>query len=266
MIRSLVSIEVDLASSLAIRYACSLGNVIQMELCPVYVKGYKPDEPTTGIGWARRTWEREIVETGKEEISEMISSEMDSCPAMVQPRVIYGDRDFELQKLMEDESFDLYVEGAPYPFTPATIHKRVHMKFYQRLQRPMIWLRGLRKINQVLLLCDSPGGTELMARSMAHLWGNCSKPVHLSAIGGSQWAVSPEKMLQPMEKAKETLVAAGCQATIEREVLLADGKLDEEILKQYGMIVVALDRKVKKDSPVLQWLAQVREPLMVVLQ
>ena len=50
MIRTLVSIEVDLASSMAIRYACQLGNLIPMELQPVYVKSYPFEEPVTGIG------------------------------------------------------------------------------------------------------------------------------------------------------------------------------------------------------------------------
>lgn len=265
MVRSLVSIEVDLASSLAIRYACSLGNLIKMELCPVYVKGYAPDEPTTGIGWARRTWEREVVEAGKEEISEMITSEMDSCPAMVEPRVIYGDRDVELQKLMDAESFDLYVEGAPYPCTPATIHKRLHMKFYQRLQRPMIWLRGLRKINQVLLLCGGPKETREMVRSVSPLLANSTLPLHLRVISGSDVSGAPAETLRSLQEVKETLSNAGCRVTIEREIPFVSDRPDEEVLKEYGLVVVTLDRKVRKDSPVLQWLSQVKEPLMIVL-
>ena len=43
MIKTLVAIEVDLASSMAIRYACQLGNLVDMELYPVYVK-----EPPSG--------------------------------------------------------------------------------------------------------------------------------------------------------------------------------------------------------------------------
>ena len=35
MMKTLVAIEVDLASSMAIRYACDLGNLIPMELFPV---------------------------------------------------------------------------------------------------------------------------------------------------------------------------------------------------------------------------------------
>ncbi len=120
MIKTLVAIEVDLASSLAIRYACQLGNLIHMELHPVYVKEPPPEVPATGTGWVRHTWEREIVELGKEEIQEMLAAEMESCPQLHEPRVIYGDREYELLKIVDHEPFDLYVEG-PLTLSPRSI-------------------------------------------------------------------------------------------------------------------------------------------------
>ena len=176
MIKTLVAIEVDLASSMAIRYACQLGDLIDLELYPVYVKEPPPEVPTTGVGWVRHTWEREIVAIGKEEIQEMLAAEMESCPILQEPRVIYGDREYELLKIMEHEPFDLYVEGAPYPFTPANIHRRLHTKFYQRLNTPLIWLRVLRKINQVLVVCQDPAGVKALLPAIQKLWAGCAIP------------------------------------------------------------------------------------------
>ena len=96
MVKTLVAIEVDLASSFAIRYACQMGNLIQMEIHPIYVKFPSPEIPMTGVGWVRHSWEREVVETGKAEIQEVLASETESCPVLQQPRVIYGDREIEL--------------------------------------------------------------------------------------------------------------------------------------------------------------------------
>ena len=93
MLKTLVAIEVDLASSFAIRYACDLGNLIPMELYPVYVKAPPPEVPVTGTGWVRHTWEREIVEMGKEEIQEMLASEQESCPMLQDtPGDLWGSR------------------------------------------------------------------------------------------------------------------------------------------------------------------------------
>lgn len=264
MLKTLVAIEVDLASSFAIRYACQLSHLINMEIHPVYVKFPSLEAPMTGVGWVRHTWEREIVEMGKAEIQEVLASEMEACPMLQEPRVIYGERDHELLNIMQHETFDLYVEGAPYPFTPATIHKRLHAKFYQRLGCPLIWLRGVRKIQQVLALCLDPAGTGALAKTLGYLWQGCIMPWHLGyphAAGADSGTV----MQAAAAKAKVELEAHGCGVALEEPFRLVSGGPPLELVKDYGLVAVALDRGVKKDSPVLQWLAQVKAPLILAL-
>ena len=260
MIKTLVAIEVDLASSLAIRYACQLGSLIELELYPVYVKEPPPEVPAVGTGWVRHTWEREILEMGKEEIQEMLAGEMESCPQLQGPRVLYGDRQYELLKIMEHEPFDLYVEGAPYPFTPANIQRRLNARFYQRVGTPLIWLRILKKINQVLVPCFDAAGARSAIQSLQKIWAGCSTPLHFCLAPGAGDAV-PQEVLQ----GRETLQAAGCQTLLREDCPMAGGGPAPEAMKDYGLVVVALERAVKKDSPRLQWLAQVKSPLMLVL-
>ena len=45
----------------------------------------------------------------------------------------------------------------------------------------------------------------------------------------------------------------------------SSGGPDPAMLKDYGLVAVALERTVKKDHIRLQWLAQVKSPLMLVL-
>ncbi|MGD0828499.1 MAG: universal stress protein [Desulfobaccales bacterium] len=260
MIKTLVAIEVDLASSLAIRYACQLGCLIELELYPVYVKEPPPEVPTTGTGWVRHTWEREILEMGREEIQEMLAGEMESCPQLQAPRVLYGDREYELLKIMEHEPFDLYVEGAPYPFTPGNIQRRLNARFYQRVGTPIIWLRILKRINQVLVPCFDPAGARSAIQSLKKIWAGCSTPLHFCLAPGTGDAVQQEVL-----QGRETLQAAGCQTLLRDDCPMAGAGPAPEALKDYGLVVVALERVVKKDSPRLQWLAQVKAPLMLVL-
>ncbi len=260
MIKTLVAIEVDLASSLAIRYACQLGGLIEMELHPVYVKAPPPEVPATGSGWVRRTWEREIVAMGRQEIQEMLAGEMNSCPQLQEPLVIYGDREYELLKIMEQEPFDLYVEGAPYPFIPVNIHRRFHAKFYQRVAAPLIWLRLLRKISQVLVACFDAPGTRAMIQNLQKIWAGCPTPLHFCLAPEAGEAVSQE-----VRRGQEGLQAAGCQTLLLEDFPMVVGGPAPEALKDYGLVVVALERAVKKDSPRLQWLASVKSPLMLSL-
>jgi len=263
MLKTLVAIEVDLASSMAIRYACQLGNLVDMKLYPVYVKAPPPEVPNAGVGWVRRTWEREIVARGKEEIQEMLASEMEACPELQEPRVLYGDREYELLKIMEHEPFDLYVEGAPYPFTPANIHRRLHQKFYQHLGTPLIWLRILRKINQVLVICQDPADVRALLRAIRQLWAGSPAPVHLGVPPSPGYG---EALRREVVAAREELEAAGIQVAVQEIPALPGGESLPEVTKEYGLVAVCLERDVKKDSLQLQWLSQVKAPLMVVLR
>ena len=65
---------------------------------------------------------------------------------------------------------------------------------------------------------------------------------------------------------RETLLGVpGARLLLRDDFRMADGGPAPEAMKDYGLVVVALERAVRKDSPRLQWLAQVKAPLMLVL-
>ncbi len=262
MVKTLVAIEVDLASSFAIRYACRLGHLIQMEIHPIYVKFPSPRAPMTGVGWAQHTWEREVVERGQAEIQEMLAAESESCPVLQEPRVIYGDREIELLNVVEREPFDLYIEGAPYPFTPATMYKRLRSRFYQRLNCPLIWLRSVRKINQVTAWCADPVGTRALVDTLARLFGGSSLPVQVACPKNG---AGSQDMQAVTQKAVADLQAQGCQAALGEAGPAGSSGPPSELVKDSGLLALALEKGVRKDAPQLQWLAQVTAPLLLVL-
>jgi len=262
MVKTLVAIEVDLASSFAIRYACRLGNLMQMEIHPIYVKFPSPEIPMTGVGWVRHTWEREVVETGRVEIQEMLASEMESCPVMQEPRVIYGDREIELLHIVEQEPFDLYIEGAPFPFNPATMYKRLHAKFYQRLTCPLIWLRSVRKINRVVAWCLDPPGTRALVETLGRLFAGSAVPLSLVYPGTE---AGSQDMQAVTRKAVADLEALGCQAALGDAFASGSSGPPQDLVKDSGLVALALARGVRKDTPQLAWLAKISEPLLLVL-
>jgi hypothetical protein len=265
MLKTLVAIEVDLASSMAIRYACDLGNLIPMELHPVYVKAPPPEVPATGTGWVRHTWEREIVEMGKEEIEEVLSSEQETCPLLQEPRVTYGDREYEMLKIISQETFSLYVEGAPYPFNPANIHRRLHSKFYQKLACPLIWLRVLRKIHQALVVCPDPAGARAVLPALRKLWAGCAIPLHLALPPQAGYGGAGDALRDEVRKAMTAMEEAGCVVEVKEVADWSEGGPAPALLQDYGLVALALERAVKKDHVRLQWLAQVKNPVMLVL-
>jgi hypothetical protein len=58
--------------------------------------------------------------------------------------------------------------------------------------------------------------------------------------------------------------SAGCTVQVTEVADWTSGGPDPARLKDYGLVAVPLERAVKKDQIRLQWLAQVKNPLMLV--
>ena len=259
MIKTLVSIEVDLAASRAIRFACQLGNFIPMEIHPVYIKEAPPRNLTIGSGWARRHWEKELVQEGKAEISELITSEIDYCPVLQDSRVVYGDRDSEILKILENEPFDLYVEGAHFPWNTVSLYQRISSSFFQRAHMPIALAPALRKIYKLLVLCLEPRGTQVLSQGLARLWSGSSIPVSLAIPAGKE-----KELRSGVDQARQELTAAGCQAEVLEgfpDYAKAPG---DKFLRDYGVTALALPRDLKKDSLLFNWLVQARVPAIIM--
>ncbi len=262
MIKALVSIDVDLAASRTIRFACQLGYFMPVELHPVYIKESPPRELSIGSGWARHHWEQELIQEGKKEISEWIASEIDYSPEvkLMEPRVVTGDRDAELLRIMEKEAFDLYVEGARFPWNQAMLYQKVHSRLFQKAQMPIALAPVLRKMHKLLAPCFDGAGTQALGRALPKLWSGSSLPVALSLLQGREGALQPEA-----QRVREALEKASCQVGPDEVFTAFPSPPTDEFLREYGLMALALERGVSKDSPRLEWLAQFKAPLLLVL-
>jgi nucleotide-binding universal stress UspA family protein len=260
VIKALAAIELDLASSRAMRFACQLGNFIEMEIHPVYVKGSPPWGLTIGSGWARRHWEEELVRKGKEEVAEMLASEIDFCPVLKEPRVVFGDRDAELLKILEKEAFDLYVEGAYFDWTPAGLYQKIQSRIFQAARGPLALARVLMKIFELLLLCLDREGTQTLVRNFQRLWAGCAVPISLAVPAGAG-----EELRDEVARAQEVLTVAHLKVTVQEEFPFFPAPPEDGFLRQYGLVGLALPRGIKKDSAEINWLTQVKAPLLLVL-
>jgi hypothetical protein len=253
VIRALVSIDVDLASSLAIRFACQLGGLMEMEINPVYVKESVSHESAVGAGWVSRTWEREMVQEGKKEIAEMIASERNFCPILNEPKVVYGDREAELLRIMLGERFDLFVEGVHFFWNPAEIHKRLHAKFYQRLEYPLVFVRALREVNEVLVLCLNKKGTRALSEAFKQIWKGSSTPLKLVCVPQNSAPHLHDELLKTVRDAADLLRQSGCSVSVDDAVSATPESL-KGMLNNYGLVAIAIERSATKDSAEIQWL------------
>lgn len=260
MIKTVVSIEMDLAASRAIRFASQLNYFIPMEIHPVYVKAPPSRDLSIGSGWARRHWEEDLVQQGKAEIIEMISSEWEFSPTLKEPLVVSGDREAELLRIMEAERFDIFVDGERFDWTPADLHRKLHSRLWQRFPGIIGCARVLRKIKSLLLLCTEAAGVWPLVESMTRLWSGSTLPVVLAVPRGA-----PDDLTQEAARAHEALAQTGCQASLQMNFAYYPEPPAPGFLREYGLAALALQRDLKKDYPGLAWLAQVKVPLLIKL-
>lgn len=258
MIKTLVSIEADFASSLAIRFACQLGGLMNMEIKPVYVKKSQTHDSSMGAGWASRTWAKELVRQGKEEIADLVSAEKDFCPVLDEPRVLYGDREGELLKIVRAEEFDIFVEGVHFNWTPHDLARKIHTKLYQGIPFPVILVKALRKVGAVQILCLDVGGIHALTDVFTTMWRDCAVPLVLNFSGKEGLNSATAGLRDAVDQACERLRASGCTVTVRDTLSIRPGENEEEILRDSGLIALAVARTAKRDSLELQWLHRVK--------
>jgi hypothetical protein len=231
---------------------------MNMEIQPVYVKESPPLESAVGAGWASRTWEREMVQQGKAEISELINPEKDFCPVLREPKVVYGDREIELLKITQADEFDLFVEGVHFPWAPSEIHKRLHSKLYQKISNPVILVRTLRKVNQVQLLCLDMNGTEILTKVFQKIWKNCSVPLTLNWPAAYVAETERKKFRGVVDQAIKLLTESGCTINVRDTLSPNPRDCPAEASEDCSLVAIATERGITKDSLALQWLNEVK--------
>ena len=109
----------------------------------------------------------------------------------------------------------------------------------------------------------------LMARSVlpaiSKLWAGCTTPLHLALPPTEGYGGPGDVLRDEARKALAALEAARCAVEVKEVADWSAGGPDPAMLKDYGLVAVALERNVKKDHIRLQWLTQVKNPLMLVL-
>ena len=96
-------------------------------------------------------------------------------------------------------------------------------------------------------------------------WTDCPVPLHLALPPAAGDGGPGDAVRQEAQNAMETLAAAGCTVEVMEVADWSAGGPAPALLKDYGLVALALEREVKKDHIRLQWLAQVKNPLMLVL-
>ena len=159
MIKALVSVYPDLASAIAMNYACRLSTTFGMEIQPIFVKEPEEGDKAPAVGWVRQTWENGLLDFEQEAINRLIESERSDYTKLASLQVIRGHRDEAILDNLYEGGYDLFVEGSISRFEKSELLQRVRSQLYRNLPCPVLIARNLIDFNRILIIIDDSHST-----------------------------------------------------------------------------------------------------------
>jgi len=269
MLRMLVYLDADLASSIALRYACQLAQLIDMRLHSVHVEEPDHDGHAPGTGWVRRTWENTMLKTGEFEIGQLIKAEKSSCPKLGAPKMLVGDRENEILREIQRESYDLFMEGSLHSFTAKKLYDKIHSRLYRLIPCPVIIVKNLVNIEKVALIIRS----EIESKKFISMFLKIFKGTKLQLdLIYCEFQEPGQLTLKAKEETNGTLIAVE-EMLVENQwppenCLTIQGAPEEigDALRDYGLLACPLHHTVSKKSNWFQLLSHIPSPILICWQ
>ncbi len=238
----LVSIEADLPSSIALRYACRLASRTDAKVQVIHVK--EPDEagPAVGAGWASLTWQKELLAQAHQEITQLLRDELTHCSTLAEPIVAVGDRQHHVLAELGRHPYDLLVEGLPAPPSASALHHVLHSEVLRKAHCPVLLALTMAPLRRALVCLDSGGLGHV--ECFGRLFAGAPLAVDLAYLelkgqdrpaGGQE----PESLLA---EARQTLTGLGLQVE-EQSVRQGSPETMSALADNYGLLVAPLKRE-----------------------
>ena len=188
MIKALVSIDADLPSSIALRYTCQLAKLKDVEIQTMHI--HEPESAGAGIGtgWARRTYEKELVEDSKKEISQLLIAESGFCPVLNPPLILSGDREKEILTEIQKGGYHLFVEGSPAQEGSKGLNKHLRSHLYQHLTVPALLVQNLYPLRRVILAVESIKDLAPLFKAFGTIFTGVELELDLLRVGSGEGA------------------------------------------------------------------------------
>lgn len=278
MIKALVSLDADLASSIALRYACQMANTVPMDIKTIHVEEADAEGNPPGTGWVRRTWEKGLLGTAEAELSQLLNAERPTCPTLGTPKMKVGDRDQEILSELEAETYDLLVEGVLYSFKTVNFEKKIRSKLYQKVTCPILLVKNLVALRKAALLVeDHTDLWSLIPTFFKILEGSGLKfdlvHVKLHKPGRLSFNKETEDKEPSIENETDEAIAAAGEMLAQAGWIPEKTRVIRDIptmiansLQDFGLVVSCLPRHVSKKNLMLELLSRIPSAVLLCWQ
>lgn len=264
MIKVLVPVEADLASSIALRYACQLAELIEVEILTINIRESSSEEYPVGTGWVRHTWEKTMLREAEDDISQLIRAERAHCPTLGEPMIMLGDRDDEILKKLLSGSYDLFLEGTIPTFSSSYFTKRLQSHLYQSMRCPFIMVKNLMPLKRALLILSDGVDLRRLIQTFTDTFKKAPLPIDLFYLK-FQEEKNGDQAKKSLKAAMDLLDEQGWVAE-KSEVIYGQPQELAKRLEDYGLLATVLPRSLKKISPLQEFLVATLAPIFLFWQ
>jgi hypothetical protein len=269
MIKTIVSLETNLASSIALKYACRLANLIDIELHTIHVKEPDSEGQSLGSGWVRKTWEDTMRNSEQAEIHQMIKAELASYPRLGSPKMSVGNREKEIFYELQSGFYDLFVEGALHTFNSSPFYSKIHSWFYRNTPCPIILVKNLVNLEKVLLVLSSEVNYAKLISKVLKFFKGVNVELDLIYFDFNR----REKSVQSKGEDPDTILRNAEKILSENEMPPAQCRVVQnssnkaaELIQGYGLVASSIYRQTGKRGPLLELLSRTPYPLLLCWQ
>ena len=267
MIKILVPVAVDLASSISLRYACQLSELIQVEIRTIHVKAPSSEGSQLGTGWVRHTWEKTMLTEAEDEIAQLIRAERTHCPSLGEPLIMIGDRDEKILRELQSGSYDLFVEGTIATFSSSYFSKRLESHLYQDMPCPFLMVKNLMPLNKVVLILSENVDLHKLIQIFTNIFGESNLKVELFYLKSADPAGQESEGLEEMTL-QAAMKALGERGWVPEKSKVISGQARELAaeLEDHGLLLTVLDRHLKKKTFLYEFLVATPAPILLFWQ
>jgi hypothetical protein len=260
---SLIYIDENLASSMALRYAVLLANLIDMALQIIHVVEPEDKDQSFGTGWTRRSWEHGLQEAGLQEVNRLLKTERIDCHFLGDPIVRVGDRESELLSEVGHHAYDLYIEGYLNTANVHDFYALTGSRLYRKISCPILVVKNLVPLERVLVLTGEGVDSSQLLSCFTRLFNPGSTLVDFLHFrfhenGDPVWGAESEA--EGHFKDVETVLSDRGWTISSKRIVCGTPEQVADLLRDYGLVVSIFPTR---KCPYYELLAMLPNPVLL---
>ncbi len=268
MVKGLIYLNADLASSIALRYVCQLANMKGILVDSIHVEETTQDMHTPGTGWVRKTWEKGVKENAGHKILQLVNAEKRSCIHLSDPVIMVGDHETEVKSTLGLKTYDFFVEGILQSFSPLKFKEKIFSKLYKNISCPVLLVKNFIEIKKVAIIIDQKENTRSLTDPLKKIIKDTGLVCDLVKCElNSESVVKVEEMTGGQDDNldySKTFIKKEAEIDIMKNIKIqGDPVAAADFLHDYGLVVIPVDKAMSKHSHVIDMMNQVASALLI---